>query len=526
MTQMYGPALADVGHELSARGVSPYTTYSSIMSSKDPVYVLPTGEMAPDYLEPADRTSWHKAAQSSSEKADLHNLLALTCLLPADFKRQNDKPVSKEASPVRTDLRHNQVEPSLVTPPRAMLSNPLIEFQQVVVSYGSKTVLGLGIQPGFSTPGVNLTIREGTRLALVGPNGSGKTTLLSLLTSDHPQSYSLPIKYFGRPRLPSPGQPGLSLWEIQSRIGHSSPETHLFFPKHLTIRRTLESAWAETYSSKPKISVESEKLVDAFLSWWEPELNPSYQPPSPARLCTSSVDEWMSTSYPPLVHSSKTTLRMDWASSSTTTFGTLSFRLQRLLLFLRAIIKKPDIVILDEAFSGFNPELRDKAMSFLRAGETLVLLQPRAITAELSIDNGGEGIPGKSNCRLVRNKRRDIEQMCHKMSIDVDDLLADNQELSPEARDRVDHLKSMDLSQFNVILDERNESSKYSFTGLGDGQALVVVSHVREEIPDVVDEYIRLPGEEEVSEQGRGVEMGRCENGSIRTVEGWGRIWN
>jgi hypothetical protein len=42
----------------------------------------------------------------------------------------------------------------------------------------------------------------------------------------------------------------------------------------------------------------------------------------------------------------------------------------------------------------------------------------------------------------------------------------------------------------------------------------------------MVNEYVRLPGEEEeVSEQGRAVEMGSCGDGSLRTVEGWSRIW-
>ena len=65
----------------------------------------------------------------------------------------------------------------------------------------------------------------------------------------------------------------------------------------------------------------------------------------------------------------------------------------------------------------------------------------------------------------------------------------------------------------------------YTFTGLSDRQALVVVSHVRQEIPPNIDEWVRLPGEEEVTEDGRGVEMGRCDGGSIRTVEGWNRVW-
>lgn len=68
-------------------------------------------------------------------------------------------------------------------------------------------------------------------------------------------------------------------------------------------------------------------------------------------------------------------------------------------------------------------------------------------------------------------------------------------------------------------------SDNTTFHGLTPRQALVVVSHVREEIPDIVNEYIRLAGEEEFAEDGRGVEMGRCEDGALRTVEGWSRIW-
>jgi hypothetical protein len=42
------------------------------------------------------------------------------------------------------------------------------------------------------------------------------------------------------------------------------------------------------------------------------------------------------------------------------------------------------------------------------------------------------------------------------------------------------------------------------FTGLSDKQALVVVNHVREEVPGIVNEWLRLPGEEEVAEKAGG----------------------
>lgn len=330
----------------------------------------------------------------------------------------------------------SQTQPSQNEGSEPSLSDPLIELTSVIVKYGSKTVLGHPPpQPGSTKPGLNLTIRRGTRLALLGPNGSGKTTLLSLLTSDHPQSYSLPIKFFGRSRLPSRGEPGLSLWEIQSRIGHSAPEIHAFFPKVLSVRRTLESAWAETFSGKPSLTPARERLVDAFLRWWEPELR---QDPPPSGMGSAVRDA-----------------DLTWALDKTNhAFGVLPFAAQRLLLLLRAVIKTPDIIILDEAFSGLDAKTRDKALAWLEFGET-----------------------------------------------------------------------ALALNSFSDIGPEPERKEGILFRGLTPQQALVVVSHIKEEIPDMVDQYLRLPGEEEVSESGRAVELGRTPRGWIKTETGWDRVW-
>lgn len=237
---------------------------------------------------------------------------------------------------------------------------PIVEMQGVQLSYGSKPILGYWTSASSSAnpPGLHWTISRGERWSIFGPNGSGKTTLLSLMTSDHPQTYSLPIKLFGRSRLSSAtSEPAISVFELQRRIGHSSPEVHAFFPKKLSLRRVLESAFADAPLAKPVLTPASAARVIRCLQWFAPELKPSHnyvQPKSPAQQRMTA-------------HSDSD---VQWANGIT--FFELPFSNQRLALFLRAIVSSPDLVILDEAFGGMDASVRDKALLFLSWGETKV----------------------------------------------------------------------------------------------------------------------------------------------------------
>jgi hypothetical protein len=112
---------------------------------------------------------------------------------------------------------------------------------------------------------------------------------------------------------------------------------------------------------KPNLTADAVKRVEACLRWFADDLNPS---PKPG-------------------HNHANTL--DWASQHLS--GELSFSSQRLLLFLRATIRNPDIVILDEAFSGMDDVVRDKCLLFLSRGQTMQLeyrdSRPRPVESDV-----------------------------------------------------------------------------------------------------------------------------------------------
>ena len=306
------------------------------------------------------------------------------------------------------DFTANHQAPNrLKTREASMGGEPLIEMDGVRVQYGDKVVLGDWDQSiGKETKqGLHWRVRRGQRWAILGANGSGKTTLLSLITSDHPQTYSQPIKLFGRSRLPELGQPGISIFELQSRLGHSSPEIHAFFPRQLSVRAALESAFAETFLSRPKLDYERDLDITAALREFKSELDPNAATPSQSSKIADSglFPKYSSSSYIPEDH--------DVEYGDQILFGQLSTAQQRIVLFLRALIHRPDIVILDEPFSGLTASQRDKCLQFLDQGQTTGTAQ---------------------------NTRR---------------------------------------------------------LGLSDDQALVLISHVKEEIPDSVRYYMRLPSE-------------------------------
>ncbi|KAF2429017.1 hypothetical protein EJ08DRAFT_718944 [Tothia fuscella] len=355
----------------------------------------------------------------------------------------------------------------------------LIEMKGVKVQYGDKAVLGDWTETidGVERKGLWWNICRGQRWGVFGPNGSGKTTLISLICSDHPQTYSLPILLFGKSRLPTPGQPGISIFDIQSRIGHSSPEVHTFFPKHLSLRRAIESAWADTPLTRPKLTSEIDEKVSAALRWFQGELNPALGATEMQkremlrrtrfdRAYAKEVNVVEKSRIKRGIDAQLTELGYDihdsleWADTGK--FGELSFSSQRVALFIRAVIRNPDLVILDEAFSGMDDFARDKCHLFLSRGESAIFSYR---TTQ----------PGK----LVRKAGpRPFES---------------------------------DISR----------AGKVRVPGLQKSQALIVISHKKEEVPGCVVNWLCLPE----SGSGETPRMGELDCPLELGSQGWKDIW-
>ncbi|TVY13436.1 putative ABC transporter ATP-binding protein [Lachnellula arida] len=313
------------------------------------------------------------------------------------------------------------------------IGSPIIEMEGASISYGSKPVLGNWKQEvdGELRDGLWWTVKRGERWGIFGPNGSGKTTLLSLICSDHPQTYSLPIRLFGRSRLPEPGQPGISIFDIQARIGHSSPEIHNHIPRSFTLRQVLENAWSDTFQGVPKLDATASEKIDACLTWFKRDFRPGVyrdtRPESAEQLQRLESRESLHVTSPTTEAQVEAEFesRPTWADDLL--FGGLPFSAQRVALFLRAIVKQPDLVILDEAFSGMDDRLRDKCLLFLAHGEA------------------------KKSSWKKRTRR-------HRVSNSIASL-----------------------------------AGNVKVGGLTKDQALICISHVREEIPGSIREWICLP---------------------------------
>jgi molybdate transport system ATP-binding protein len=179
----------------------------------------------------------------------------------------------------------------------------ILEFKNVSVRYGENLILDQ----------INWTIHPNEKWALKGENGAGKSTLLSLVLGENPQAYANELYLFDRKR-----GSGESIWDIKKQIGFVAPELSRFFPSNQTCLKVVLSGLFDTMGLFKKVSPEQEELGMNWLAIFHLE----------------SVANQL--------------LRQQ------------SLENQRFIMLARALIKNPDLLILDEASQGMDDLQRIK----------------------------------------------------------------------------------------------------------------------------------------------------------------------
>jgi molybdate transport system ATP-binding protein len=219
-----------------------------------------------------------------------------------------------------------------------------LDLRNINVKYGSEKILN----------NVNWKIRKGEKWTLSGANGSGKSTLLSLITADNPQRFANDFDLFDKKR----GGVGASIWDIKQKIGHVSPELHLYFPRNTTVFKTIASGFFDA------TGVFFKKLTD---------------------IQVERVHEVAE-----LLHVHEL-LEKD--------FSQLSKGQQRMVLLSRALVKNPPLLILDEPCQGLDTESIEYFKSVVNAvceseERTLIYVShypheiPSCVTHYLKLEKG------------------------------------------------------------------------------------------------------------------------------------------
>lgn len=260
----------------------------------------------------------------------------------------------------QTEANRSSISQSSIPKAGKELGRPVAILKNVNVTYDTRKVL----------KSINWTIREGEQWHLQGANGSGKTTLMSLITGDHPQSYTQRgesyLELFSRPRSK------ISTPHLRSLIGIVSPELANAYPRRpqTTVWEVIGTGFDGGFvpGGKNGIGIGLEgNLPDDVVRWRVNRVREvlSGCGPSSWTLCSSR--------YP--------TLRQDTTSMaggqllskldeefSNRNFVDLSAGEQSVVLLMRALVGRPQLVLLDEVWSGMDDSMVRAARRYLREG--------------------------------------------------------------------------------------------------------------------------------------------------------------
>ncbi|MBR2089551.1 MAG: ATP-binding cassette domain-containing protein [Fibrobacter sp.] len=197
-------------------------------------------------------------------------------------------------------------------------SEILFDLKHVNVRFGDTDVL----------KDLNWTVRKGEHWAVMGENGAGKSTLLGMLTADHPQIYNNDITLLGE----RPGH-GLNIWDHKAKLGFFSPELALQYREDLSLLEVLCTGFTPNLCRAENITWEEKAKAREWLAYL------GFEDTSISIRKLSPIDK-------------------------------------RLVLMVRAAIRPPEVLLLDEPTQGLKGEYREKLFHLLQllSTQTTIIL--------------------------------------------------------------------------------------------------------------------------------------------------------
>jgi molybdate transport system ATP-binding protein len=206
-----------------------------------------------------------------------------------------------------TDIVIPEAIPGETSPPLKP-GQPLVEIHDASIRYTDNLVF----------EHLDWRIEPGQHWQLTGPNGSGKTCLLNLITGDHPQCYTNNIFVCGYQR-----GTGESIWDVKQHIGYVSSELQWDYRVSISCKNVIISGFHDTIGLYTRATGQQQQ----------------------------SAQQWLEV--------------LGLQERAGQPFNQCSYGDQRLLLIARAMVKHPDLLILDEPCFGLDDMSRQLVLALI-----------------------------------------------------------------------------------------------------------------------------------------------------------------
>ena len=233
-------------------------------------------------------------------------------------------------------------QPRTAACPRRSAQPPIIEMQAATVRYGDAVVLDR----------LNWRVADGENWAVTGPNGAGKSTLLKLITGECLQVHANRIRLFGKVRGAEQ-----TLWDVRERLGVVSHDLAAAYQKQLSAADVVCSGFFDSIGLYRRCDAKQRAAAAAWLD------------------------------------------RMGIVALGAAPFNRLSQGQRQMVLIARAMVKSPQVLILDEPCAGLDADNRHRVLEVVtRIGDRdatgLIFVShheneiPDCTTHRLSLDGG------------------------------------------------------------------------------------------------------------------------------------------